>query len=282
MDELNLQSLESKVSDLVNEPKEAEEVKEIEAKQEVQEDKPNIEEQYAREKGWRPKEEWDENKGEWIDAAEFNRRGPLFDTIGKLKDDIRDYKKSADALVEHNRKLAEQAKVAEQKGREKAVKELEEQRKAAVQDGDLEEFERIDKEIQEYNVSNEPNESDAPQIDPAITDWHSKNEWFEKDQAMTSYMIATQQNFINQGLSIREALDKSTEVVKQEFAHKFGNPNKNKPAAVGGQQDTGTKKTYSVNDLPAEYRPVFNAIARKTDMKISEYVEQLKELGVMS
>jgi hypothetical protein len=247
---------------------------------------PNIEEAYARQKGWRPKDEWDEGKGEWIDADEFNRRGPLFETIGKLKDEVRDSKKAVDALFEHNKKLAEQAKKAEERGREKAIKSLEEQRLAAVQDGDLEEFTRIDQEIKDHQtVEDEPADNDDPpehNIDPSIIEWKESNDWFEKDQAMTSYMIATQQHFINQGLSIPDALKKSTEVVKQEFSHKFENQNKNKPAAVLGRQDAGSKKSYSVNDLPSEYQPVFRAIARKTDMNITEYIEQLKELGVMS
>lgn len=239
----------------------------------------NPEEEYARSKGWRPKDEWDSDKGEWIDAAEFNRRGPLFDTIGKLKDEIREYKKSSDALVEHNKRLQEHAQKSEERARQKVLEELEERRKEAVQDGDLDLFNEIDQEIKEKTREPEPEPDNA--IPESILKWKESNDWFDKDEAMTSYMIHEQNKYLGQGLSVPDALERATERVKTEFSHKFDNPNKTKPSMVMGQQDSGGKKTYSVNDLPAEYRPVFNAISRKAGIGINEYIQQLKELGAM-
>lgn len=247
-----------------------------------EESQPSQEEQLARQSGWRPKEEWDSSKGEWIDADEFNRRGPLFDTIGKLKDEIRDYKKSADALIEHNRRLEEHAREAEKRGRDKAIKELEERRIEAVQDGDIELFQEIDKELAEYREEDKkPTKVDEVEIDPSIKDWVSKNEWFEKDEAMTSYMIHKQNEFLGKGLSIPEALEKSTEAVKREFSFKFSNPNKDKPNAVMGKVDSASNRSYTINDLPPQYRPVYQAISRKMEMPLKEYINQLKELGAM-
>lgn len=243
----------------------------------VPEPQESPEETLARQSGWRPKEEWDEGKGEWIDAAEFNRRGPLFDTIGKLKDEIRDYKKSADALIEHNKQIQEHARKAEERGREKALKELEERRREAVQDGDLELFEEIDKEMAEYKKVETP----SPNVDPAISEWIDKNDWFEKDEAMTAYMIHKQNENLGKGHTIEEALRRSEEAVKKEFAHRFENPNKQRGSGVTVPSGQGKGDSYTINDLPANYRPVYQAIARKMDMPINEYVKQLKELGAM-
>lgn len=258
--------------DLDNEPQNQEESPSQYQNQEV-----NPDESLARQSGWKPKEEWN-GEGEWIEAAEFNRRGPLFDTIGKLKDEIRDYKKSADALIEHNKRLQDHAKQAEDRGKEKAVKELERKRMEAVQDGDVELFQEIDEEIKEY--SKQPEEEAKGHIDPSITEWISKNDWFEKDEAMTSYMIHKQNEYLNKGLSIPDALKRSEDAVRSEFSHKFENPNKQKSSPVMGKQEQ-QGKSYTLNDLPSDFRPVYQAIARKMDMPLNEYVQQLKDMGAM-
>lgn len=272
--------------------KEFEDVAETqETQEEIQEDvreevpQESLEEQYARQKGWKPKEEWDESRGEWIDAAEFNRRGPLFETIGKLKDEIRGYKKSADSLAEHNRMLAEKAKEAEERGRQKAIEELEQQRLEAVRDGDLEAFQDAENRIKEYEPKEEPKieeqKTEEPKLDPEVQSWVDKNTWFEKDEAMTLYMIEQQKKNLSKGLSLSEALKLSEEQVKREFAHKFTNPNKDKPSPMAGKVDSGTKKSYSINDLPPQYRPIYKEISRNIEMPLSEYIDQLKDMGVL-
>ncbi len=267
--------------EVVDNVEDIQEATEPEVKQE------SLEEQYARQKGWVPKDEWDDSKGEWIDADEFNRRGPLFETIGKLKDEIRDYKKSSEALIEHNKKLAESARKAEERGRLKAIKELEDKKLEAVRDGDVEAFQAYEEEIKGYEKEIEPSQegkgtvNEVPEVDPAVEEWAKNNTWFQKDDAMTTYMLDVQRRHLNEGLSVGEALKRSTEKVKSEFAHKFENPNKQKSSGMPGKVDNGQKKGYSMSDIPPEMRSAARAVISKTNMPISEYVEQLKMTGAI-
>ena len=229
----------------------------------------------ARKSGWKPKEEWEESKGEWLPADEFNRRGPLFETISTLKKDVKEYKKSIDALTEHNRMM-------EDKTREKVLKELEEEKIQAVEDGDVDRYKEIEQEIDEYKPAVEPGNTGGDDgLDPSIKAWVEKNSWYNTEPAMQAYMLQVQQENLDKGMSISEALTASEQSVKREFSHKFENPNRNKPGQVLSGNEAPSKKTYSITDLPAEYRPVYQAIARKTDMKLPEYIKQLKEAGAM-
>lgn len=286
--EEHLESAENAVKEF-EDIQETPETQETQETQDVQEPEAEVdlEEQYARQKGWKPREEWDESRGEWIDAAEFNRRGPLFETIGKLKDEIREYRKSADSLAEHNRKLAEKAREAEERGRQKAIEELEQQRLEAVRDGDLEAFQDAENRLKEHQEAPEPSETTETEnkepgqvkLEPEVQAWVDKNTWFEKDEAMTLYMIDQQKKNLAKGLSVSDALKLSEEQVKREFAHKFTNPNKDKPSPMAGKVDKGQKKGYSISDLPAQYRPIYKEISRHIEMPLDEYIDQLKQMG---
>lgn len=233
-------------------------------------------EEEARSQGWCPKEEWNGDPEDWVDAKEFVGRAPIFKANKRLKDEIRSYKKSVDELNSHNKKLAEYVKNAEESGRQKALEELREQREEAVLDGDLERFQEIDKEIQEH--AKEPEQEEG--IPKPILDWQEENDWFAKDEAMTSYMIHKQTEYRGKGLQVEDALAQATEDVKKEFAHKFDNPKRNSPSPTAGKSES-KGSSLSVSDLPSEYRPIFQTISRKTGMKLSEYMDQLKDIGAI-
>jgi hypothetical protein len=229
----------------------------------------------ARQGGWRPKEEWDGDPDQWVDAKEFVSRKPLFDKIHALNKALKD-------KDEKIKTVSEYATKAFQKGQEKAIKELEEQRRQAVESGDLEAFEAADKELQEVRKEQPvaPQQPDQPEIPPVIQEFAKRNDkWFEKDKAMTVFMVEQTKEYTAGGLALEAAMEKAEADVKREFAHKFENPNKQKPAAVSTGNTEARAKSYTYADLNAGQRSVWNAMKKTPGYTFEDYVADLKAQG---
>ena len=117
----------------------------------------------ALEMGWRPKEEWDGDEADFIDAKEFVRRQPLFEKIEHQSKAIKQLTQAFEALKTHHTKVKESEY-------ERALKSLKEARKDALREGEteralayeekIEEVEQqkadFDQEAQKVNVPQEP------------------------------------------------------------------------------------------------------------------------------
>lgn len=239
----------------------------------------------ARERGWRPKDEFEGDKSGWVDHAEFNRRTELFDKISTQGKTIKSLRKQMDALIAHNKGI-------EERTRNKTIKELEQKRKEAVKFGDTKAFEEADQQLEEAkkeasfeaeekdhdNDQEDQNTGDGNEIEipQMVKDFAAKNSsWFDKDKEMTDFMLWKTQSIVNnQGLGLQEAMDLAEKEVKSVFSSKFKNPNKDKPNTVMGgskQKITGGK---SINSLTPEQKSVWHAL--KHTMTEKEFLSQLE------
>jgi hypothetical protein len=111
----------------------------------------------ARDNGWRPKEEYKGEPGEWVDAAEYNRRQPLYDRLGKQNKELKGLKKTLDAVVKYQ-------KEQESKIREKVIAELEGKKREAVKYADTDAFEAAETELKKLQDEKglEVEEEEAP------------------------------------------------------------------------------------------------------------------------
>lgn len=249
---------------------------------EDQSDKPDQmseSEQQAREKGWRPKEEFDGNPDDWVSHKEFNQRTELYDKISHQSKTIKNLNKKLDALIKHNEGLAERT-------RKKTLEELKAKQREAVQHGDTEAFEEAEKQIEEvssedvFTLEEDETEQETEQaqqieIPQVVQDFAAKNKWFEKDKEMTDFMIwKTQQVIQSEGLTLEDALPVAEKHVKQTFAHKFRNPNKSKPTSVmGGSNKPATSNRKSISSLTPEQKSVWHTL--KGTMTEQEFLDQL-------
>lgn len=223
----------------------------------------------ARASGWRPKEEFEGDPDEWVDAGEFVRRKPLFDQIHNLKKTVKEAEKQ-------QAQLAEFAANAAKRAREQALAEIEAQKKQAFEAGDYQAFDAAQKQEREIAAQSQPVQPVVPQIPNEVQDFAKRNErWFEKDRAMTAYAVDMAREYIEvKGMTRAEALQQVESDVKREFAHKFVNPNKEKAAAVvaeNGDKRAAGKLTY--NDLTREQRTIYKSLSQY--MTIDEYIKQL-------
>lgn len=226
--------------------------------------------------GWTDKEAWvaaGKDADEWIDAKEFVSRKPLYDKLHAQAKALKDKEEKLEAVSKYAAKAAEI-------GYKKALDELQAQKREAIQTGDVDAVEAVEKRIEEVKqelVAPEPVEK-APEIPPAVKEFADRNEkWFEKDEPMTVFMVASTQKYTGLGKPLDEALKLAEADVKREFAHKFINPNKEKPAAVISNNTEARSKSYGYSDLNAEQRSVYSALKGK--MSLDEFIAGLKEQG---
>ena len=75
--------------------------------------------------GWRPKEQFEGDEEEFIDAKEFVRRQPLFDRIESQNKQLKNVTKALEALKTHYTRVEEAAV-------QKAINQLKAQRKSCL------------------------------------------------------------------------------------------------------------------------------------------------------
>jgi len=114
----------------------------MEENQNLEQEAPELSpiEQKAISMGWRPKEQFEGDEEEFIDAKEFVRRQPLFDRIENQNKKLKNVTQALEALKGHYTRVEEAAV-------QKAINQLKAQRKSALADGDGDTFELIDDEI---------------------------------------------------------------------------------------------------------------------------------------
>lgn len=225
--------------------------------------------------GWVGKDEWvaaGKDPDEWVDHAEYVRRKPLFDKIHTLSKALKDKDEKIEAVSKYAQKAAEIA-------REKAIKEFEEERRKAVEVGDIEAFEAADKQLQEARKEPVVEESPAaPEIPPVIQEFAKRNDkWFEKDKAMTIFMVETTKEYTAAGMTLEKAMERAESDVKKEFAHKFENPNKGKPSPVAANNAEARPKTVTYASLKDEHKQVWSVL--KSKMTFEKFVEGLRAQG---
>lgn len=223
----------------------------------------------ALKKGWKPLEEFDGDPDEWVDAAEFNRRQPLFEEIRKHRRHAQDLEKKLESTTKFVQGIEERV-------RNQTLAEIEAERRKAVEDGDVEAFEEADKKYKEAAKEPEkPKEED--EIPQEVQDFAARNKsWFEQNAAMTEDAVAFTKFYAGRGKPLAEALEMAEKDIKAKYPAFFKNPNQKRPQTVSaGTRETG--KSIGYNDLSAEQKAVFSAM--KGHMTLDEYIKELKAQG---
>jgi TolA-binding protein len=243
-------------------------------------------EDLARQSGWVPKDDYRGNANTWVDYDEFNRRAPLFEKINEKNKQIDKLNHRLDLVVDHMKNV-------EQSTRDKTIQELKEQQRQTVEDGDADAYDKIGETIEEIEKQEGPNidkadENDtgakpsdaapADQAPPAVKAFAARNDWFEKDAKMTRYMLAATEDMVRtRGLNLDEAIDLAEAEVKQVFAAKFKNPNKDRPSSVLSGNREVRPKGKAISDLTSEQKTVWYSL--KGTMSEEEFLTQLENIA---
>lgn len=229
--------------------------------------------------GWHPKDEFQGDEEDFIDAAEFVRRKPLFDKIDGVSKELRETRKALKALQEHHEKV----KVSEYN---RALEELKAQKKAALRDGDEDALIEIDEKIVDAKAAHRVEQAKAVQQQaqphPALVKWVEGNKWYVSDAELRTAadQIGVSYAAQNPDKHPDEVLQYVTARVKKIFPEKFTNPQKEKaPSVEGASSNAGTsRKTEDGFRLTDEQRKVMNTLVRQGVMTKEQYIADIKKL----
>jgi hypothetical protein len=233
-------------------------------------------EQRASSQGWRPKDEWDGDPDLWRPAKEFIDRGELFKKIDDQNRTIKEFKKTLEELAKHHSRV-------QKVEYERALADLKAQKKEALNEGDADAVVDIDEKLALVREA----QKEAPvqvaqipaEVNPVFRNWVDRNGWYETNKAMRAYADRLGNELGARGESSpTEILAEIEREIKKEFAHKFNNPNRDKPGSVEGSTNKGpkSKETFALSD--EERRVMQKFIKVVPGMTEEKYIADLKKI----
>ena len=231
-------------------------------------------EQEASSMGWVPQDKFKGDPERWVDAETFVQRGhEVMPILKKANEDLRrdvttlrgEMTRTQQLLQEAQSSLTEFQKYHEEDSKrqfERAMEKLKGDKRAALQDNDVDAVMEIDDAISTLReqqatkkVAEKPAEPTKPAADPSqdpvFQDWLSANSnWYGRDAQQTMYAnsIASFLRQTEPTLTGREFLDRVTEEVEAKYPSK--EPVDRVEGSRGGSSRSSSGKTYA--DLPPD------------------------------
>jgi hypothetical protein len=208
----------------------------------------------ARKDGWVPREEWRGDPDIWRDADEFVERGENIKEISRERLDTAHSEIERLKTVVNN--LGGVISQVSEREYAKAFADIQQRQRAAVRNSDQGAFEAAerDRKLVESSLRGDNPESKPP---AEVLAWESKNQWFNKDSAMTRLAIGYLDDVQAEkpGLPLSGQLDEVSNLVRKAYPAKFGESGGRGAPHVegGGQQRAGTGSGKAA-DLPPEAR----------------------------
>lgn len=244
----------------------------------------------AKKQGWVPKEQY-KNPDKWVDAKTFLERGEAFRPALNAK-----FKEAEVKLAEQDRKLAEQEVAIErasrlsekmlERAKQEALEQIKTEQKKAWEQGDDARYNELDKRrdnlADEFKI--EPvKKSEVFTPDPHVNKFQQENVWYGSDLILTNTANQLDASLIQSGrFSSVEA--RHAEVKRQiieAFPHKFENPNRSKPNALGGGRNpvkTSTKNGWdAMPEADKKMATGFLRGGKSKDDYAAEYWKMIKE-----
>lgn len=229
----------------------------------------------AREMGWVPKEEYSGDPTKWKSAEVFVALDEPIRRIEQQSQELKQVRRALDALKTHHSRVQENEY-------KRAVNDLRDKRKKALEDGNIDEFDKYDEALEtakeEYASIKEAPAEPETVINPEFRSWLNKNSWYENYSHMRQFADDLGVKLHQQGLERNDVLRKVEDAVRKEFPNKFTNPNKEKaPDVEAGNAKNSGKRSESVQ-LTDEERSIMNTFIRSGVMTKEEYLSELKKV----
>lgn len=230
--------------------------------------------------GFISRERWEElgrDPEEWRDPQEFKEQGEKYAAVLKrqrdelkaeidsFKQDFNQYRSQQEQFVQRKEREAyERAK----REYDLQLEEISKMKREAIADMDGDKFaqaETMERQIRPPDVPQEPPKQQ--QIDPTISKWMEKNDWYHTDrerQEYAEFIVFKHTEDVRAGrMSVAQVLEKAEEEVKTKFSDRFGNVNRNSPQQVdsGGGERRPSKK--SAKDLPRDAREAIERFVKR-------------------
>lgn len=249
-------------------------------------EQPNPAEEQARALGWRPKEEFEGNPDEWRSAREFLERGQM---IGKLRSNDRQIRQLEDSI----KHIVGQTQRAYANGYDAAIKDLKDQKREALAEGDLVKAEEIADKIEDVKLEKDRAMQVAARPvqtrpDPEHESWLEVNPWYE-NRKMAAWADQAAKDFINERrgqVSPHEVRVYIHNLVRQDFPEKFagskkttGAPSPDGESRSNNRGSTQTTQRFSKieSDMSETDRQIMKTVMRSANMTKEEYLKMYSE-----
>ena len=226
--------------------------------------------------GWRPKHEWDGDAEDFVDAAEFNRRGELMSRISQLGRKLGDSEKTIEkltAMVAANEKVTQkmiddQVKQAEDR--------LKSQRREAIRDGDFEAVDGIEEDLDELRktkdevkataeVSAEADVPDLAAMSPNQRSWYdfvTGTPWVNQDKELHDNLLSHAEAYLIDnptaavGDFMGEVITQANELRGGTKRTKLRGPDDGKSGSRQRGSQRAKSSKYSSKDLNSQQRAI--------------------------
>lgn len=232
-------------------------------------------EQRALEQGWKPKDQFQGEEADFIDAGEFVRRGELFSKIEKQSKEVKQLREALEAFKMHHSKVKEVEY-------DRALKALDTARKQALSEGDTDKFFALEEQMEAVKTEKAVVEQEAkvpvvqePSVPPQLESWMQKNSWYQTNRAMTALADRLGAEFKARGFTLDQALHQIDAEVRKEFPDKFAS--RVRPPAPEGSTRSGSPKTdnFVMSD---EERSIMQKIVKTGVISKEDYIKELKRV----
>lgn len=217
--------------------------------------------------GWRPKEQWQGDPDKWVDAAEFLRRGfespailadrtrRMEGQLNGVRSELADTRTKLGEALETINLTTEMMRTADKRAYDRALREIQEKRQAAVASGDEGAFQRADAEMEELRktepkaaTARQPNGAAqptpgaaAPVAEPLeVASWKRDNQWYNQDAEMQSFADGVHISLLRSspGMTMGENLASVRRQVERAYPDRFdrAGPSAREPDGDGGSR----------------------------------------------
>ncbi len=220
---------------------------------EVKQSHDDIEEDTARQSGWKPEGEWDEDDPhkphKFTSAETFNARRELIKEIKTQKKRVDAMESQFNTRLDNSNKL-HKATLEAQKA------DLIDKRDAAIDLADREAANKHQESIDNLHVPEEVPAVNAAQA--TLDNWNSNNAWIFQGGPKAAYAQAQMNQYLGAGQDVNAAISNMEADITREFP--AINPNReNHPRSEGGSKPGGKRGSRAVTmaDLTDEERNIY-------------------------
>lgn len=231
--------------------------------------------QKAVDQGWKPKEQFQGEPDDFIDAAEFVRRGELFEKIERQSREVKQLKDALVAFKQHHTKVKE----AEYN---RALKAVEAARKQAFDEGDRDKFFALEQQMDSIKdeaalVKEAAKEVVEPSTPQALEVWAEKNSWYQSNRAMTAFADRVGAELHAKGYTLEQALREIDAEVRKEFPEKFQG-NRRPPQPESSSRAGAPSKASGFKPSDDERRVAKKFVAQGLFETEAAYYKELERL----
>ncbi len=236
-------------------------------------------EKKAMEMGWRPFDEYEGDKDQWVSADAFVARTPLFEKISAQNKTIKQMASTMEEFKKHHEKVKESSY-------RKALKELRKERAEAITQGDAAALDDVEDRMKDLEQENKTREVEAQpsqgQPTQEFIDWKKENPWYMTDMELTEEADALGSSYAAQGLTPSQVFAKVSKTIRKINPDKFRNPKRDDPSGVtSGSTTKGPKsKLNSIEaNMPDSDKQIMYKLVKNGVMTKEKYLEEYQSMS---